>query len=143
MISFFWCLLLFVTVTKKENMEIFFNEYIGIPSHLRYDFSGIRYGRKGWFDDKSRGLIAKLVTQIALPCYMLYTITQRFTATDLLKMLPELRFPALSMVILLGIATAVAKYFAVKKGVWSLYLHVFNSNTIFVGLYQSSPLWRC
>lgn len=48
---------------------------------------------------------------------MLYTITQRFTATDLLKMLPELRFPALSMVILLGIATAVAGIFAVKRSV--------------------------
>ena len=66
---------------------------------------------------------------------MLYTITQRFTATDLLKMLPELRFPALSMVILLGIATAVASIFAVKKSVVvSLSPCFFNSNTIFVGL---------
>ena len=49
-------------------------------------------GEKGWFDDKSRGLIAKLVTQIALPCYMLYTITQRFTATDLLKDVARVAF---------------------------------------------------
>ena len=97
MISFFWCLLLFVTVTKRRKHGNLFNEYIGNTSHLGYDLVGFVMGEKGWFDDKSRGLIAKLVTQIALPCYMLYTITQRFTATDLLKMLPELRFPALSM----------------------------------------------
>ena len=53
---------------------------------------GFVIGEKGWFDDKSRGLIAKLVTQIALPCYMLYTITQRFTAAALLKMLPDFAF---------------------------------------------------
>lgn len=96
---------------------------------------GFVIGEKGWFDDKSRGLIAKLVTQIALPCYMLFTITQRFTAGDLLKMLPALRFPALSMVVLLGIATAVAKIFAVRRDRCGLFISMFfNSNTIFVGL---------
>ena len=96
---------------------------------------GFVIGEKGWFDDKSRGLIAKLVTQIALPCYMLYTITQRFTAADLLKMLPALRFPALSMVVLLGIATAVARIFAVRQDRRGLFISMFfNSNTIFVGL---------
>ena len=96
---------------------------------------GFVIGEKGWFDDKSRGLLAKLVTQVALPCYMLYTITQRFTAADLLKMLPALRFPALSMVILLGIATGVARSFAVKQDRRGLFISMFfNSNTIFVGL---------
>ena len=96
-------------------MEIFLTSISGILVILGMILVGFVMGEKGWFDDKSRGLIAKLVTQIALPCYMLYTITQRFTAADLLKMLPDLRFPALSMVILLGIATAVARIFAVKK----------------------------
>ena len=96
---------------------------------------GFVIGEKGWFDDKSRGLIAKLVTQVALPCYMLYTITQRFTAADLLIMLPALRFPALSMVILLGIATGVARIFAVRQDRRGLFISMFfNSNTIFVGL---------
>ena len=106
---------------------------------------GFVIGEKGWFDDKSRGLLAKLVTQVALPCYMLYTITQRFTATDLLKMLPALRFPALSMVILLGIATGVARIFAVRQDRRGLFISMFfNSNTIFVGLPINQALfWRC
>lgn len=116
-------------------MDIFLRSISGILVILGMILVGFVIGEKGWFDDKSRGLLAKLVTQVALPCYMLYTITQRITAADLLKMLPALRFPALSMVILLGIATAVAKIFAVRQDRRGLFISMFfNSNTIFVGL---------
>ena len=116
-------------------MEIFLRSISGILVILGMILVGFVIGEKGWFDDKSRGLLAKLVTQVALPCYMLYTITQRFTAADLLKMLPALRFPALSMVILLGIATGVARIFAVRQDRRGLFISMFfNSNTIFVGL---------
>ena len=116
-------------------MDIFLRSISGILVILGMILVGFVIGEKGWFDDKSRGLIAKLVTQIALPCYMLYTITQRFTAADLLKMLPALRFPALSMVVLLGIATAVARIFTVRRDRRGLFISMFfNSNTIFVGL---------
>ena len=116
-------------------MDIFLRSISGILVILGMILVGFVIGEKGWFDDKSRGLIAKLVTQIALPCYMLYTITQRFTAAALLKMLPALRFPALSMVILLGIATAVSRIFAVRQDRRGLFISMFfNSNTIFVGL---------
>ncbi len=116
-------------------MDIFLKSISGILVILGMILVGFVIGEKGWFDDKSRGLIAKLVTQIALPCYMLYTITQRFTATDLLKMLPGLRFPALSMVILLGIGAGVGRIFAVRQDRRGLFVAMFfNSNTIFVGL---------
>ena len=116
-------------------MDIFLMSISGILVILGMILVGFVIGEKGWFDDKSRGLLAKLVTQVALPCYMLYTITQRFTAADLLKMLPALRFPALSMVILLGIATGVARIFAVRQDRRGLFISMFfNSNTIFVGL---------
>ena len=116
-------------------MDIFLRSISGILVILGMILVGFVIGEKGWFDDKSRGLLAKLVTQVALPCYMLYTITQRFTAADLLKMLPALRFPALSMVILLGIATGVARIFAVRQDRQGLFISMFfNSNTIFVGL---------
>ena len=116
-------------------MDLFLRSISGILVLLGMILVGFVIGEKGWFDNKSRGLLAKIVTQVALPCYMLYTITQRFTAGDLLKMLPALRFPALSMVILLGIATAVARIFAVRQERRGLFISMFfNSNTIFVGL---------
>ena len=124
-------------------MDIFLKSISGILVILGMILVGFVIGEKGWFDDKSRGLIAKLVTQIALPCYMLYTITQRFTSGDLLKMFPALQFPALSMVILLGIATAVAKIFAVRQARRGLFISMFfNSNTIFVGLPINQALFR-
>ena len=116
-------------------MDIFLRSISGILVIMGMILVGFVIGEKGWFDDKSRDLLAKLVTQVALPCYMLYTITQRFTAADLLIMLPALRFPALSMVILLGIATGVARIFAVRQDHRGLFISMFfNSNTIFVGL---------
>ena len=116
-------------------MDIFLRSISGILVILGMILVGFVIGEKGWFDDKSRCLLAKLVTQVALPCYMLYTITQRFTPADLLKMLPALRFPALSMVILLGVATGVARIFAVRQDRRGLFISMFfNSNTIFVGL---------
>lgn len=123
-------------------MAVFWTSISGILVILGMILVGYVMGIRGWFDDKSRSLIARLVTQVALPSYMLYTITQRFTAEDLVRMLPELRFPALSMIILLALATAVAKIFAVKQERRGLFISMFfNSNTIFVGLPVNQALF--
>lgn len=116
-------------------MTRFVSSFSGVLIILVMVMVGYVLTKKGWFDDKAPNLIAKLVTQIALPCYMIYTIVGRFTADELLKMLPQLRFPALSMIILLAIAMAVAQLFMVDKKHQGLFVSMFfNSNTIFVGL---------
>ena len=92
-------------------MTRFVTSFSGVLIILIMVMVGYVLAKKGWFDDKSSNLIAKLVTQVALPCYMISTIVGRFTAKELLEMLPQLRFPALSMVILLAIAVAVSKYY--------------------------------
>ncbi len=57
-------------------------------------------------------------------------------------MLPELRFPALSMVILFGMATAVARIFAVRKDRRGLFISMFfNSNTILRGTTNQPSLF--
>lgn len=116
-------------------MTRFVSSFSGVLIILVMVMVGYVLAKKGWFDDKAPNLIAKLVTQVALPCYMIYTIVGRFTADELLKMLPQLRFPALSMIILLAIAMAVAQLFMVDKKHQGLFVSMFfNSNTIFVGL---------
>ena len=73
---------------------------------------------------------------------MIYTIVGRFTADELLKMLPQLRFPALSMVILLAIAVAVAHLFLIdKKHQAYLFLCFFNSNTILWDFLSIKRFW--
>lgn len=116
-------------------MTRFVSSFSGVLIILFMVMVGYVLAKKGWFDEKTPSLIAKLVTQVALPCYMIYTIVGRFTADELLKMLPQLRFPALSMIILLAIAMAVAQLFMVDKKHQGLFVSMFfNSNTIFVGL---------
>ncbi|MGT2906930.1 AEC family transporter [Streptococcus dentiloxodontae] len=116
-------------------MAVFLTSISGILVMLIMIGVGYALGMRGWFDDRSRSLLARLVTQIALPCYMVYTITQRFTATDLIAMLPNIRYPALSMVILLGIAIAFAQLFSIRRKHSGLFISMFfNSNTIFIGL---------
>ena len=115
-------------------MTTFVNSISGVLIILVMIVVGYVLTKRGWFDAKTPSLIAKLVRQLALPCYMIFTITNRFTAAELGNMLPQLRFPALSMVILLAIAVGVAQVFAVEKQHRGLFISMFfNSNTIFVG----------
>ncbi len=90
---------------------------------------------RGWFNDYASRLIARLVTQIALPAYMIYTITKQFTVATLRTTLPELRFPVVSMLILYALAIATYKVFRVRQSHKGLFESMFlNSNTVFVGL---------
>lgn len=116
-------------------MSVFLQSISGIITILIMVSVGYVLAERGWFDDKSSSILARLVTQIGLPCYMIETILGRFSAADLRIMLPQLRYPALSMIILLGIAMAVAQIFQVKKSHRGLFTSMFfNSNTVFVGL---------
>jgi Predicted permeases len=89
----------------------------------------------GWFNESASKLIARLVTQVALPAYMAYTITSKFTFKRLIETLPDLRFPVVSMMILFGISIIVAKVLHIRKSHRGLFESMFfNSNTVFVGL---------
>ncbi|QEA31990.1 AEC family transporter [Secundilactobacillus malefermentans] len=90
---------------------------------------------RGWFNDYASRLIARLVTQIALPAYMIFTITGQFSADKLKSTLPDLRFPVVSMLILYALAMAAYRLFRIQKSHKGLFESMFlNSNTVFVGL---------
>lgn len=96
---------------------------------------GYFLAERGWFDKKSSKLIAKLVTQVALPAYMISTITTDFTRKELMELLPNLRFPFLSMFILFAVSFLAVKIFAVPQNHSGLFKSMFcNSNTVFIGL---------
>lgn len=96
---------------------------------------GYILARRGWFDKKTGKLLAKLVTQIALPAYMISTITSDFNSKELINLLPNLRFPVLSMIILFGVSFLAVKIFAVPQHHSGLFKSMFcNSNTVFIGL---------
>lgn len=116
-------------------MQVFLSSMSGVLIILVMVSLGYLLTKRGWFDEQASALMTKLVTRLALPCYLVYTIVKRFTAAELLALIPQLRFPALSMVILLGIATACARCFAIDKSRQGLFISMFfNSNTVFVGM---------
>ncbi|MFC3932673.1 AEC family transporter [Streptococcus dentapri] len=116
-------------------MTIFMSSISGILIILVMVLIGYVLAERQWFNDEAASLIARLVTQIGLPCYMIQTIISKFSADDLRKMLPQLRFPALSMFLLLVLALAIGQLFRIKKSHRGLFTSMFfNSNTVFVGL---------
>lgn len=79
----------------------------------------------GWFNESASKLIARLVTQVALPAYMAYTIISKFTFKRLINTLPDLRFPVVSMMILFGVSIIVAKVLHIKKSHKGLFESMF------------------
>lgn len=116
-------------------MSEFLQSISGILTILFMIAVGYILAKFKWFDESSTDLLVKLVVNIALPAYMISTITKDFTATKLLHTLPDLRFPIISMVILYGISIALVHIIRIKKEHQGLFESMFlNSNTVFIGL---------
>lgn len=79
---------------------------------------GIGYvlSKKGWFDDKSSALIAKLVTTVSLPLYMITSLTKNFTAEKLVELAPDMLLPVCSMLLALIVGKTAAKLLDVRQG---------------------------
>ncbi|WP_203642846.1 AEC family transporter [Levilactobacillus andaensis] len=123
-------------------MAIFIRSVSGVLIILVMIALGYVLSRRGWFDDQAPKLIARLVTQIALPAYMIDTITSKFSAATLKQTLPDLRFPVVSMLIMFGLSIVAFHLFRIKPGHRGLFESMFlNSNTVFVGLPVNEALF--
>lgn len=66
---------------------------------------------------------------------MVTTIMHDFSAGELKTLLPDLRYPVLSMIILFALSFAVARAIGIKRAHIGLFSSMFfNSNTVFIGL---------
>ncbi|MCH4124121.1 MAG: AEC family transporter [Levilactobacillus sp.] len=123
-------------------MAVFIRSVSGVLIILVMIGLGYVLSRRGWFDDQAPKLIARLVTQIALPAYMISTITAKFSAETLKRTLPDLRFPVISMLIMFGLSIVAFHAFRIKPGHRGLFESMFlNSNTVFVGLPVNEALF--
>lgn len=96
---------------------------------------GFVMNERGWFTPASPKIISRLVTEVSLPCYMVTTITRDFSAGELKTLLPDLRYPVISMLILFALSFAVARAIGIKRSHIGLFSSMFfNSNTVFIGL---------
>ncbi|APR08116.1 Membrane transport protein [Lentilactobacillus parabuchneri] len=116
-------------------MGVFYNAVSGVLIILIMIALGFILARNDWFDSKMTSMIARLVTQVALPAYMISTIMEKFTAQKLLTTLPDLFFPIVSMLLLYLVSILVVKFTKIPKMHAGLFMSMFsNSNTVFVGL---------
>lgn len=98
---------------------------------------GIGYvlSRKGWFDEKSGALIARLVTSVSLPLYMVCSLTKNFTARRLAELAPDMLLPVGSMLLALLAGKAAARLLRVRPGRRGIFVtNFFIANTMFIGL---------
>ncbi|GEK27992.1 AEC family transporter [Furfurilactobacillus siliginis] len=116
-------------------MAVFLESAQGVLMIILMVAVGYYLAARKWFDDHSTRLLAKLVTQVALPPYMIVSITHDFSKQELLRLLPDLRFPVLSMLLLMIIAWGLVYLLHIDPSRRGLFASMFfNSNTVFVGL---------
>ena len=91
--------------------------------------------RKGWFSPETQILLPRLVTTVALPSYLFYTITHSFGRDDLVHLIYGSIFPLFSILLTFAVALLVAKITRVERRHFGLFCASFTtSNTVFIGL---------
>jgi Predicted permeases len=114
---------------------IVFHALEGLFSIIFMIAIGYVLAKKDWFDEKSSKVLARLVTGVALPFYMITNMTRNFTRETLLAMAPDLTIPFLSVFIAFIIGKLVGNFIKVKEGRKGVFTtNFFIANTMFIGL---------
>lgn len=116
-------------------MEFVLKALEGIFSIVFIIGIGFVLSRRGWFDEYSSALIARLVTAVSLPLYMIVSISKNFDHNKLVAMAPDLLLPICSMLLAFGVGTIAAHVFKIKKERRGIFCtNFFIANTMFIGL---------
>lgn len=107
----------------------------GVLSLLLVVGVGYVLAGRGWFPPTVRGLLPRLVTNVALPPFLMCTILRSFGREDLGHMLQGTLLPLLAMVLMYALAWAVGRAAGVERRHFGLFCAcVSNPNTIFIGI---------
>lgn len=97
---------------------------------------GFVLSRRGWFDEYSSVLIARLVTTVSLPLYMIVSISKNFDHNKLIAMAADLLLPICSMLLAFwpwaSCAPGSLKIQKTRRGIFCT--NFFIANTMFIGL---------
>ncbi|MDE7370909.1 MAG: AEC family transporter [Desulfovibrio sp.] len=107
----------------------------GVLSLLLVVGVGYVLAGRGWFPPAVRGLLPRLVTNVALPPFLMCTILRSFGREDLWHMLQGTLLPLLAMVLMYALAYVVGRAAGVERRHFGLFCAcVSNPNTIFIGI---------
>lgn len=88
-----------------------------------------------WVGSESRTMLPRIITNISLPPYLMYTIMQYFQRDNMLEMFKGILPSFISVCIAFSIAITMAKIFHVDRKHFGLFCAaISNSNTIFIGI---------
>ena len=120
---------------EKNMLTIITHALQGLFSIIFIIAIGFYLSKKNWFDESSSKVLARLVTGVALPLYMITNMTKNFTKDSLLEMAPDLAIPFLSVALAYIIGRLVASVIKVKEGRKGVFItNFFIANTMFIGL---------
>lgn len=117
-------------------MEFVLKALEGIFSIVFIIGIGFVLSRRGWFDEYSSALIARLVTAVSLPLYMIViSISKNFDHNKLVAMAPDLLLSICSMLLAFIVGKLAARIFKIKKERRGIFCtNFFIANTMFIGL---------
>lgn len=114
---------------------VFLNAVQGVLTIFLLIGVGFYLSYKKWFDNKSRVLLSKLVTNVGLPAYMVSNLMSTYDREKLLSYAGGLIIPFLTLTLGFLIAKVLVPILKIPKGRRGIFTSMFAfSNTIFVGL---------
>lgn len=107
----------------------------GVFSLLLVVGVGYALAALGWFSPESRRLLPRLVTNVALPPFLMCTILRSFGRENLAHMLQGALLPLVAMVLMYALAWVTGRATGVSRRHFGLFCaSVSNPNTIFIGI---------
>ncbi len=97
--------------------------------------AGYITAHKGWYDEKSSSLIAKLVTFLSLPAYLFSSVMGNLTHDQLLGLVPQLIVPFASISAGFVVSLLVVKFGRINTVHRGIFSSAFTcSNNMFIGV---------
>lgn len=97
--------------------------------------------RRGVFDDSGRALISRLVN-LAIPCFLFYSVTSKFTHDELADLLRMAGLPFITVALNFAVSLLMVKVGLVRREIRGAFLSCFTSSTVlFVGVPMTTALF--
>jgi hypothetical protein len=114
---------------------IFFSIIESILSIILIIVAGYIFTAKGWFDGQAAKVFSQVITNIALPAYMIWNLMSTFDKDLLVQLAPGLVVPFASIIACYVVGYIVAKLLDIAPQRQGTFCSMFSlSNTIFIGL---------
>ncbi|WP_346356102.1 AEC family transporter [Azotosporobacter soli] len=113
----------------------FFHSIQSMISIILMIIAGYQLTVKGWLDATIGRAFARLITNVALPCYMIWNLLSSFNKALLLELAKGMLVPFASIALSFVLAYATAKLIRVPRQRRGIFRSMFFvSNSIFIGL---------